>query len=85
MKLLLGLTGRHLAARGRIVVGDIAFPTIGTRDEARRRWADLWDQEEYYWAADEAAEACERAELQVTYKQMSSCGGVFTFEPAISG
>jgi len=81
VKLLQRLTERHLAAKGRIVVGDIAFTTSGARDEARRKWADLWDEEEDYWAADEAADTCERAGLQVTYKQISSCGGVFVIEP----
>ncbi|HED04362.1 MAG TPA: class I SAM-dependent methyltransferase [Candidatus Fraserbacteria bacterium] len=41
VKLLQGLTERHLAAQGRIVVGDIAFPTSGARDQARRKCADL--------------------------------------------
>jgi putative AdoMet-dependent methyltransferase len=81
VKLLQRLSERHLAAKGRIVVGDVAFPTSGARDEARRKWADLWDEEEDYWAADEAADTCERAGLQVTYKQISSCGGVFVIEP----
>ena len=85
MKLLQKLTGRHLAAKGRIVVGDIAFPTSAARDQARRKWADLWDEEEYYWAADEVADICESAGLQVTYKQISSCGGVFIVEPVGSG
>jgi putative AdoMet-dependent methyltransferase len=84
-KLLQGLAERHLAAKGRIVVGDIAFPTSGARDQARRKWADLWDEEEYYWAADEVADTCESAGLQVTHKQISSCGGVFVIEPAGSG
>ena len=39
VKLLQGLTERHLAAKGRIVVGDIAFATFGARDQARRKWA----------------------------------------------
>ena len=80
MVLLQRLAVRHLEATGRIVVGDIAFPSIGARDQAREKWADVWDDEEFYWAADEAAEASERAGLQVTYKQISSCGGVFVFE-----
>jgi hypothetical protein len=67
------------------VVGDIGFPTSAARDQARRKWADSWDEEEYYWAADEAAVACESAGLQVTYKQISSCGGVFVVEPVGSG
>jgi putative AdoMet-dependent methyltransferase len=85
VKLLRGLTERHLAVKGCIVVGDIAFPTSGARDQARRKWADLWDEEEYYWAADEVADTCERVGLQVTYKQVSSCGGVFVITPIGSG
>ena len=85
VKLLQRLTERHLAVKGHIVVGDIAFPTSGARDLARRKCADLWDEEEYYWAADEATDTCESAGLQVRYKQISSCGGVFVIEPVGSG
>ena len=84
MKLLQRLTKRHLGPNGRIVVGDIAFPTSGIRDEAHRRWTELWDEEEYYWAADEVVEACKSIGLQVTYNQISSCGGVFVFGPVSS-
>jgi putative AdoMet-dependent methyltransferase len=80
VKLLQRLTERHLAAAGRIVIGDIAFPTSGARDQARKKWTRLWDEDEYYWAADEAADSCKSVGLQVTYKQISSCGGVFTIE-----
>jgi putative AdoMet-dependent methyltransferase len=80
--LLRRLARGHLAPDGRIVVGDIAFATTGMRDRAHVMWADGWDEEEDYWAADETAEACERAGFQVTYKQVSSCGGVFVIEPA---
>jgi len=81
VQLLRRLTERHLASGGCIVVGDIAFPTSGARDRAHRKWMQLWDEDEHYWAADEAAEACKHTGLRVTYKQVSSCGGVFTFGP----
>lgn len=81
VELLRGLSERHLAAKGHIVVGDIAFLTCDARDQARIKWADLWDEQEYYWAADEAADACQSVRLQVTYRQISSCGGVFAIEP----
>jgi putative AdoMet-dependent methyltransferase len=81
VKLLQRLTENYLAANGRIVVGDIAFPTSSARDQAQKKWSDLWDEAEYYWAADETADTCESAGLQVTYKQISSCGGVFVIEP----
>lgn len=69
----------YLAAGGRILVADIAFPTTTARTEASRRWAAEWDEDEYYWAADETFAACEQAGLHATYEQVSSCSGVFTF------
>jgi putative AdoMet-dependent methyltransferase len=78
--LLRRLAEQVLGEEGRIVVGDVAFPTISARELAHRRLAHLWDEEEYYWAADEAVAACEGTGLQVSYKQISSCGGVFAFE-----
>ncbi len=81
MELLQRLAGQHLEAKGRIVVGDIAFSAAAVRAQARGKWADAWDHDEYYWAADEAVEAGKGAGLRVTYRQISSCGGVFVFEP----
>jgi putative AdoMet-dependent methyltransferase len=77
--LLRRIAVHYLAAGGRILVADIAFPTATARTEASRRWAAEWDEDEYYWAADETIAACEQAGLQATYEQVSSCGGVFTF------
>ncbi len=81
IELLQHLAADHLAPGGRIVVGDIAFPTAAAHDQARIRWARLWDEEEYYWIADEAIDACAEAGLRASYKQISSCGGVFQVEP----
>lgn len=79
VSLLRRVASHHLAAGGCILVADIAFPTALAREAAAQRWADQWDQDESYWAADETIAACEEAGLQATYKQVSSCGGVFTF------
>lgn len=78
VSLLRRIASHHLSAGGHILVADIAFPTTTVRTEASQRWADEWDEDEYYWAADEAIAACEQAGLRTTYKQISSCGGVFT-------
>ncbi len=67
----------HFTTQGRIIIGDIAFPTVKGREEAHRRWAAEWDEGEHYWAADEAIIACEKAGLRARYVQVSSCGGVF--------
>jgi len=69
----------YLSPSGSIVIADIAFPTTSAREEASRRWAAYWDEDEHYWAADETMAASERVGLLVTYKQLSSCGGVFVF------
>jgi len=69
----------YLADEGYIVIGDVAFPTVQTRQDAHWRWADMWDENEYYWAADETIVACTSAGLAADYSQISSCGAVFTF------
>lgn len=53
----------HLAPGGRIVVGDVAFPTREAREQGRQRWAREWDEEEHYLAAEETISACRAARL----------------------
>jgi ubiquinone/menaquinone biosynthesis C-methylase UbiE/predicted N-acetyltransferase YhbS len=78
VRLLHRIAAHHLAAGGRIVIADIAFASVADRAQASQQWADSWDADEFYWAADEAGAACARVGLHVTYRQISSCGGVFT-------
>jgi putative AdoMet-dependent methyltransferase len=68
----------HLVTGGRIVIGDIAFGTVEERAASRSRWYERWDNNEWYWAADEAVVACREAGLHATYTQIARCGGVFT-------
>jgi putative AdoMet-dependent methyltransferase len=75
--LLRRIASQHLSAGGRIVIADVAFPTVAARAAAQQE-AGGWDEDEYYWAADEAMAAMEQAGLQAAYEQVSSCGGVFT-------
>jgi len=79
--LLRRLADRSLAPGGRIVVGDVAFPTARERAAARARWTEAWDDEEHYWAADEALAACRSAGMHVDHLQVSRCAGVFVVEP----
>lgn len=79
--LLQKLAQHHLAEGGSMIIGDIAFPTGQAREQAHQRWAERWDEDEYYWAADEAIAACQRAGLEARYAQISSCGGVFLIIP----
>ncbi len=75
--LLKRLVSEHLAPGGRIVVGDIAFDTQAARDEGHERWHSRWDDAEHYWAADETVAAAKHAGLNISYTQVSPCGGVF--------
>lgn len=79
LELLRRIAAHHLSPAGCILVADIAFPSVSARADAFRLWADRWDEDEHYWAADETAAACEQAGLRVGYQQVSSCGGIFTF------
>jgi putative AdoMet-dependent methyltransferase len=69
-----------LAPDGVILVGDIALPSVAIREATIQRiYGDSWDEDEWYWAADEAVAACEAAGLHATYRQMSLYGGIFVF------
>jgi putative AdoMet-dependent methyltransferase len=80
MRLIQRLALRHLTPEGRMVIADIAFPTAVTHAKAHQKWADLWDENEHYWAADEALAALHQIGLKATYRQISSCGGIFVVE-----
>lgn len=79
--LLCRLARNHLAAGGRLVIGDVAFQDREMRAQAHARWAQSWDEDEFYWAADEARDACATAGLRAVYTQVSICCGVFVIEP----
>lgn len=81
VKLLRQLTVQSLTRGGCILVADISFPTEVLRTAASRRWADRWDSEEYYMAADETIRACDRAGLDVQYRQVSCCAGIYILSP----
>jgi len=74
IRLLQRLVEQHLVDQGIIVIGDVAFPTAEIR---RQSGAESWDEDEYYWAADETIAACAGTGLEVTFKQVSWCTGVF--------
>ena len=71
-----------------------AYEEVATRDDAQRRWqgtwddakhewkGSLWDESEYYWAADEAADSLSAIEVLVEYTQVSFCGGVYVITPS---
>ena len=80
---LLKKSAQHLTDGGSIVVADIAFPNADVLEQAHERWQEIWD-DEHYWIADEALEACEEVGLRGVYMQVSSCAGIFVFQPLYS-
>jgi putative AdoMet-dependent methyltransferase len=80
VELLTRLVRGHCSPGGRVVVGDISFPTASKLLEAGREWGQLMDPEEYYWIADEAIDTCEQAGLRVEYEEVSAFAGVFLLE-----
>ena len=69
---------KYLVPGAFILIADIAFLSVAIREATIQRiYGDAWDDDEWYWAADEAIAACEAAGLHATYRQMSLYGGVF--------
>jgi predicted TPR repeat methyltransferase len=81
ISLLKRASTQYLAPGGFILIADAAFPTAAARAEAYALLQIAREDDEYYWAADEAITACESAGLHVTYQQVSSCGGIFKIMP----
>jgi putative AdoMet-dependent methyltransferase len=66
---------------GCIIVGDISFPSSLAREKARKMLASAWDEDEYYWAADEFRKMIERQGFYIAYEQVSDFGGVYMIVP----
>jgi len=81
IRLLQRLTKQHLVDQGLIVIGDVVFPTAEIRKQSG---AESWDEDEYYWAADETRAACAGTGLEVTFKQVSWCTGVFVVNRSVA-
>jgi len=71
----------YLVPDGAILIADIAFPSVAIREAVIQQvYGASWDEDEWYWAADEAIAACDAAGLHATYRQLSRCGGIFIFQ-----
>ena len=68
IKVLYGL----LEEDGRILIGDVAFPTRAGLDQCRLETGDEWDDEEVYFAADEM----QKIFPGFTFTQISMCAGI---------
>ena len=64
----------RLNAGGQILVGDIAFETRAQMENCRMDAGDEWDDEEYYFVADELRSSFP----SLSFTQLSYCAGVFS-------
>jgi len=68
----------QLAPGGRMVIADIAFRDQGAQDLVKAGAGEGWE-EEFYWRVDKAIPALNKAGLRASYRQVSSCAGIFVF------
>ena len=62
----------RLKPTGKLIIGDIAFPTQADHDQI-----DGKDPDEYYWITATDIPALETAGFAVQYQQISVCAGIF--------
>lgn len=86
LQLLKRLSEEALAPNGQILLGDIAFPDRESHDAAKTRAGQYWDDDEYYWQADDMIARLEAAGFNVQFWPASFCAGIFqisTFPSAV--
>ncbi|MHA2063557.1 MAG: class I SAM-dependent methyltransferase [Candidatus Thorarchaeota archaeon] len=66
-----------LRDNGVIIIGDTSYPSFSARASARKELIDVWDDTEFYWAADEVKLMMRGQGAHIVYEQISSCGGVY--------
>ena len=67
----------HLTERGRVLIGDVAFPTRAGMEACREQAGDEFDDEECYLIFDELPPL---PGVKVSFTVMSPCAGVLTLE-----
>jgi predicted TPR repeat methyltransferase len=71
------LAANHLADAGVISIADISFRNQADFDAGHQRFADSWDEEEYYWCAEVMLPRMAALGLDVQYIQTSECAGIY--------
>lgn len=70
----------RLAPGGRMLIADIAFRNQVALEKIKGAAGEEWE-DEYYWLVDESKRALTKTGLQVCYRQVSSCAGIFVLFP----
>ena len=64
----------RLQENGQILIGDVAFETREKLDQCREAAGDEWDDEEFYFVADELKSVFP----DLSFTQVSCCAGILT-------
>jgi putative AdoMet-dependent methyltransferase len=65
-----------LGPGGGIVIADIAFGNQTALEKVKAAAGEEWE-DEYYWLAEQALPALQKAGMRASYRQISSCAGIF--------
>lgn len=84
LNILTRLAANHLVPNGRIVIGDIMFPTLAALNKAKADYYEVWE-DEFYWLTDEARSLLEPLGWEMAYYPVSFCAGVFVFRAPAAG
>ena len=64
-----------LSAGGKVLIGDVAFPTVKELEQCRARSGDRWDEDERY----PVAEVLRLSFPAMRFEKISDCAGVLSF------
>ena len=64
----------HLKEHGKILIGDVAFDTRLQMEQCREEAGEEWDEEEFYFVADEL----QKAFPALCFTKLSHCAGILT-------
>ncbi|MCI1964775.1 MAG: class I SAM-dependent methyltransferase [Oscillospiraceae bacterium] len=71
---------KHLKKDGKIMIGDIAFPTAKDYRACHEKFKNIWDKVEIYYTADEFIRQMRELGLACSFERISICAGILTIE-----
>jgi putative AdoMet-dependent methyltransferase len=82
LSIIARLVEEHLKPGGRVVVADLSFTTRADMDATQAELKGIWDDEEFYWSAEEAVPAIRRRGFSVAYTPVPPFAGVYVIASA---
>lgn len=83
--LITKLLSQHLRPGGKLLIADVAFPSAWNLLQARERLAEAWDPSEHYWPVAEIEETLESIGIELEFRPVSFCAGVFELRLTAEG